>query len=362
MDTAVKRVRSSNFELLRILSMVMIVAHHYALYSGFSFDTHTLSAGRFFVQILSSGGKVGVNLFVLISGYFLLNATFRVKKAVQLLAEILFYSVGITLLCTVTGLVPFSFKMLLKSLLPISQTMYWFASVYFVLYLLSAFLAPALGALSQKKLLALWAVLFVLWCVFPTFLIRGAAFSELGWFIFLFVTAVYLKRFPPAIFTRGGICFLLSLFFYALMLLSVCTLELLGTKITAFAANETYFLAMHRIPAYGCSVFLFFAFANLKMKPSRWINRIASCMFGAYLLHDHPVLSAVLWKDLFGNASFANSALLPVHAFCTIILILAAGILIDFIRQLAFERPFLALYDRAERAVLNRIHKKRSSS
>ena len=123
MDAARKNVRSSNFELLRIISMILIIAHHYAVHSGFSFDAASMSLHRFFVQFLSSGGKIGVNLFVLISGYFLLDSTFRIKKAIRLFAEVLFYSAGITVFCFVTGLAPFSFNLLIRSFLPLSSSM-----------------------------------------------------------------------------------------------------------------------------------------------------------------------------------------------------------------------------------------------
>lgn len=76
MDRAKGCVLCSNFELLRIVSMVLIIAHRYTLHSGFSFDTASISLRRF----LSFGGKIGVNLFVLISGYFLLNSAFRSKR------------------------------------------------------------------------------------------------------------------------------------------------------------------------------------------------------------------------------------------------------------------------------------------
>lgn len=355
MDATRKDVRSSNFELLRIVSMILIIAHHYAIHSGFSFDTSSMSLHRFFVQFLSSGGKIGVNLFVLISGYFLLDSTFRVKKVVRLFAEVLFYSAGITVFCFAAGLAPFSFKLLIQSFLPLSSSIYWFASVYFALYLLSAFLAPALRSLSRKRLSALWLLLFVIWCVLPTFTGHGLAFSELGWFLFLFVTAVYLKRFPIPLLEKRKRCFWLFLFFYALMLLSVLTFELLGMKYAAFTKNEDFFLAMHRLPAYAASVFLFLTFAKLRVKTRKWINMPASCMFGVYLIHDHPLLSKILWCNLLQSAQFQESRILILHALGSVLLVLVIGTAIDFVRQRLIDRPLFMLYDRLAQSIHHRL-------
>lgn len=355
MDAARKNVRSSNFELLRIVSMILIVAHHYAIHSGFSFDTASMSPHRFFVQFLSSGGKIGVNLFVLISGYFLLDSTFRIKKAVRLFAEVLFYSAGITAFCFVTGLAPFSFKLLIQSFLPLSFSIYWFASVYFALYLLSAFLAPALRGLSRKRLSSLWLLLFVIWCVLPTFTGQGVAFSELGWFLFLFVTAVYLKRFPIPLLEKRKQCFWLFLFFYVLMLLSVLTFELLGMKYAVFAENEDFFLAMHRLPAYAASVFLFLTFAKLKIKTCKWINALASCTFGVYLIHDHPLLSKILWCNLLQSARLQENRLLVLHALGSILLVFLIGTAMDLVRRRLIERLLFMLYDRLAQRIHNRL-------
>lgn len=71
--------RNSNIELLRIISMLMIVAHHYVFYgveqnynpaiSGIVFSSGTL-INRCFSLFLLPGGVVGVAVFFIISGYF----------------------------------------------------------------------------------------------------------------------------------------------------------------------------------------------------------------------------------------------------------------------------------------------------
>ena len=77
-STKSKKDRISNFEILRILSIFMIILHHYVL------NTEAINTARSLNYYISHffyiGGKLGVNCFVLISGYFLVNKQISIKK------------------------------------------------------------------------------------------------------------------------------------------------------------------------------------------------------------------------------------------------------------------------------------------
>ena len=60
--------RESNLELLRIIMMILIVAHHFALHGGFDYPKEVVSLNRLWIQLMTIGGKLGVDVFVLISG------------------------------------------------------------------------------------------------------------------------------------------------------------------------------------------------------------------------------------------------------------------------------------------------------
>ena len=49
--------RQSNLELLRIVSMILIVAHHYSVHGGFILPE--MNFNKAFIQVLSLGGKLG---------------------------------------------------------------------------------------------------------------------------------------------------------------------------------------------------------------------------------------------------------------------------------------------------------------
>lgn len=89
--------RNSNLEMLRIVSMFLIVAHHYAMH-GFNIAELNYSFNRYIVGVLSLGGKLGVSCFILISGFFMVNFQITLHKLIKIIAEVWVYSAGITLL------------------------------------------------------------------------------------------------------------------------------------------------------------------------------------------------------------------------------------------------------------------------
>ena len=85
--------RKSNFELLRIFSMVLIILYHLVLYGcGRAADSYSLS--NIIYSFFSCGGKLGVALFIMITGYFMIDKDkdINIKKMVRLEGQVLFYS------------------------------------------------------------------------------------------------------------------------------------------------------------------------------------------------------------------------------------------------------------------------------
>jgi peptidoglycan/LPS O-acetylase OafA/YrhL len=84
------RTRKSNFELLRVIAMIMIIAHHFAGH-GIQHDLEGSTAyviwrnGSLLNKIVdclfAPGGKIGVGIFFMLTGYFLINKrSFSLKK------------------------------------------------------------------------------------------------------------------------------------------------------------------------------------------------------------------------------------------------------------------------------------------
>ena len=136
-----------------------------------------------FIQFLSYGGQLGVNLFVLISGYFLVKNEFKVKKAVKLWMDISIYAIIIMLIFAIAG-TDFNFFEVVKNIFPIPYNMWWFATSYFMMYLLSGYINKLIYALSKRELDHLILLLIVICSILPTFMAARMT-STLMWFFLL---------------------------------------------------------------------------------------------------------------------------------------------------------------------------------
>ena len=115
----VNKQRESSIELLRIVAMLFIIAHHYVTNSGLLLPngpvyTQFPSIHSCFLLVFGAWGKTGINCFVLITGYFMCRSTIRPKKFLKLLLEYMFYHVLIWLIFCACGYESFSVRSLIK--------------------------------------------------------------------------------------------------------------------------------------------------------------------------------------------------------------------------------------------------------
>ena len=170
-----KKKREANLELLRILSMCMVIGLHYLgkgnalkdmaqiLPADSNYINEVLA---WYLEALCYGA---VNMYIMISGYFLINATAKIEKVGKLILQVFFYSAGIYLIILLLGTYPPEWNDAYHRsimLLPISLQHYWFASVYAAFYLLAPFLALGLRKLNKKQHLGLLIILLLMFMRF----------------------------------------------------------------------------------------------------------------------------------------------------------------------------------------------------
>ena len=138
--------RERHFEVLRTAAMFFIVVYHcltHGVGDGYGFNT---ASPVCLSNVLSSDlmlvfSSIAVNLYVMISGYFLVDLSFKFSRIVRTWSVTCFYSFIITLLFMAFCLMPFNLLSLCKSLFPISFDAYWCVTQYTGLLILSPFLA-----------------------------------------------------------------------------------------------------------------------------------------------------------------------------------------------------------------------------
>ncbi len=337
--------RKSAIELLRIIAMILIVAHHFSLHGDFGFSAETVSLNRVWIQFMQFGGKIGVNIFVLISGYFLITAEkLKTQKILKFILQVLTYSVLIFGCFVVFGSESLGVKSAIRSLFPLIHSTWWFASAYFVLYLLSPYLNRLLNSLDKKNYLRLLALLTLIWSIVPTIFEVSMQSNYLLWFIYLYALAGFI-RLHASLYQNAGKYFAVAVITVLVTNVIVVALDFLGTRFSFFDGVATYLYHMQRIPVLLCSVALFIAFLGIDIGYKPIINIISSATFGVYLIHDNKYIRPFLWQTLFKNASFRDSRLLILYSVFVVFLVFALCTCIELARKYLLEKLYLKKLD-----------------
>lgn len=221
-----KPQRESNIELLRIITMCGVVILHYNNESmGGALGYVAQNSVNHWLLLGFEGLFVcGVNLFVLIAGYFSCISQRRNPiKVIGLLLQVIVFRLGVYLLGILQGNA-FALGGLLRTLLPAN----YFVLLYIGVYLLSPYLNILLQKLTKQelgKLLILSLILLSVWPTLVDFLeeATGKAFTGLNTigmygsnygytlihFLLMYLVGAYLRLADISVSKRYSGCILL---------------------------------------------------------------------------------------------------------------------------------------------------------
>ena len=347
-----KLSRDSNLELFRIITMLLIVAHHYVVNSGLTVQSsalgqNPLSLKALVLLVFGAWGKVGINCFVLITGYFMCKSQITVKKFLQLLLEVMFYRIAIYLIFLISGYSSFSLMGLVKLLIPVTEVNKGFTNAFIIFYLFIPFLGMFVQKLNERNHFYLLLLSFFTYVVLGSFApVLDIEFNYITWYTVLFFIASYIRLYPKKLFENTKFWGFATLICIVLGVGSVIGSTFAGTKIGMW--SPYYFLGeSNRILAVitGISAFLFFK--NLKIKPNRFINTVAASTFAVLLIHSNSqAMRTWLWYDTLDVLRFYETNFVYVHAILSVIAIFVVCVCIDYLRILLLERPFMKLFDK----------------
>ncbi|MBR5419992.1 MAG: GNAT family N-acetyltransferase [Lachnospiraceae bacterium] len=341
----IKKPRDMRFEALRVIAMLMIILLHY-LDKGNLLEplASKKTASNYGFWFLEAMALCSVNVYVMISGYFAVDARFSLRKFLRLWAQVFFYSVIVAAVIFLFKLESFTDHMNLYELsrlvFPISSGHYWFATVFLLLTLFAPFLGQGMKKLSKIQFQYILICLLCFSCGLKTVFPEHFAGTEdhgvgLFWFLTVFLLAGYIRLYGlPFAKTKltAALWFVLSSLCVLPCILLYDTLEEKGFMYATLLADDYN----HGLILLG-SLGLFMLFANMKSGKSRvlaFIGRFAPYAFGVYLLHEHIFLQ-YLWpkwlhvEDIYGP-------LRALHIPASLVLIFAVGAFVDFIRSKIF--------------------------
>ena len=351
---AIQKQRESNIELFRIITMLLIVAHHYVVNSGLIdiISENPSSPRSLFYLIFGAWGKTGINCFVLISGYYMCKSQISLRKSLKLILQIVFYSVFLYILFVMIGKYQFSKMNFLKQFLPIKSVGNGFVSCYLVFFFLIPFLNKALQGMDRIMHLILIWFLILIFTILPVvpYMYYSIYFSYVSWFVVLFFIGAYLRLYPDNL-----LCKQIGLRLVILLLLSTLSIVFFANRLPR-ADQDIYYahylLADSNKPlALLTAVYAFLYFKQLKIGYHKWINLLAASTFGVLLIHTSN--RTWLWDDMLKNSSMYSSSLWVLHAILSVIAVFLVCSVIDMLRIRFLERPFFRWYDQNEARMLH---------
>lgn len=344
-------VRKSNIELLRVISMLLIIAFHYSFKGGFSFKTFTTN--ELLIKTAYMFGELGVNLFLLITGYFLINGRFKFQRLICLIAEVLCYHFFTLMIAAKVGIYSFptDIRGWILECIPIIRGYYWFVTAYVLIYVLSPYLNRFAKGLSKREYVKFLSIVLLLWSVMPTvfgFFYNTTEsllyYNRFIWLVIVYFIGAYIRIHSFSLIQKRGIAAGIS---FLLLIGSILVIEKLETVFAAIGTYETaYFWTPNSVLMVLLSITIFLFFLNLEIPYSPLINKLGSTTLGIYLFHD-GVLAPYLWKIKFQNAVYQDSKFLIVHMLFATLLVFMIGAVIDLIRQYFIERNIIKIWNKA---------------
>ncbi len=338
--------RLNNFEALRIFAMFMVLVLHYLDKGGLLTKvTEQFTPASYVAYFLEALAIVAVNVYVMITGYFMCESQMKVSRLVQIICQVLWYALLIPVVLVLLGVVnvgSFSIYDLLRCVFPVHMRHYWFVTDYVVLMLLVPLLNMAIKHLNSKQL-ALVTSLLLVYQMFPKSILPVVFTDDdagygVVWFVCLYLIAAYIRKYGIAFFTsvkKSLICYVagaLCIFLSLLLVRQVYfTFDAFGERINfAYHYNHIFCLI--------ASVALFYAFKLWNMKDnkiSRLIGRVAPYTFGVYLLHEHRLVGYE-WTKWLRVAPTENILIMVTELVLKCLFVLVLGIILDWLRTLVF--------------------------
>lgn len=343
--------RIISIELLRIIAMMMVVTLHY-LDKGKVLPalTGTMCLNGYVAWAMECMAIVAVNVYMLISGYLLVETGFKPARLIELLCQVLFYTLLIPVVLLAVGVLEpgyFNVYHLLRDVLPVQMEQYWFVTAYVIMYLFSPVLGAAARSMSREQLRNTIIGLLVFFSVSKTVLPVELAVDKAGndcvWFLCVFLIAAYVRLHGIPYFD-GGKGVKKGLICYSIGVLGIFMLTFFVRLVYMKTGSLDHFIkvgfdynhVLNILAAFG----LFQAFLHWEISGESMIGKLickwAPYSFGVYLCHEQ-IEMRYLWPKWIGASGEGNVLMMVIRCIGSVVLVYVIGSVIDMMRAYIFK-------------------------
>ena len=345
-----KPMRNSSIELLRMLSMLMIISHHFLTHNYTNIERAADNPLDYaFLFFMRNGGKVGVIIFFTISSWYFIDRNQTVHASLKrvwiLERELIFWALCcffISLTLNPEALGEGKVQLVsagVRCLMPVTFVLWWYITCYVLFLIMLPFLQQGLIRLGKRKHIMLCLLLLLVFGVaslIPTSIMNPQTMTKYVWdtpltFLYLFVLVSCYKLYFRKARTRTLVLVIVASF-------------LIAVPYYVF----TYWLAQHgrdvscqilttvSLPSTLIGVGAFLLFERWHWH-NRAVNFVAKSALAVYLITEYGPIRRLLWEQWFNadriqQESFSSlriiGMLLGIYAVCT---------LLDFVRRGLFK-------------------------
>lgn len=350
METVAKK-RNPAFEGLRILSMIMVIVLHGLGKGGLLKSMSDGGVNGYICWLLEALCISAVNVYVLISGYFLVKSKFHTGRLIELFLQTLFYSIiglFVGILINTIDKSSINAYEAVRYVFPLHNNTYWFVSKYIVMYMFMPLLSRATIRMNEKQLRLVIAILLIYECVIksicPQLLINETRGYDIVWFLVLFTVAAYIRLYGIKWFDRT--CKGVIVYFAGVIMIFVeeLALQTVSAKTGHFVDILKISYDYNHIFVLISAIGIFMAFkclsekVNTESRASKVICALSPMTLGVYLVHENPAIKFEWpkWFKIPENAG-KNPFVFVVTFILSVLAVYVIATAIDFIRKLIFD-------------------------
>lgn len=327
--------RLLNIELLRIVSMLIIISCHYTTYVNYSESSYEFN--KFLFANISNWGCIGVDIFIVITCYFACEKNFKVDvyKVFQIVLTTSIYTFLWGWIAIAIGKEAYTLIDFIKMILSPFMGTYWFVTAYICFYFLLPFFKSGIENLTMvqhKYLLILYSITI---CAFQMVLGElNVNYGMIATFTYIFLLVSYLKKKKENIIRKYAVAFA-SVCYIIVTILSVADFRYGLDVRSIFCTKSSIFVIL-----FAISVFYVFH-DRIKIESvfiSKIVGYIAPTMFGVYILHAGPFSQKFVACDVFNIMTTYNAKYFVVSIFVEAFSVFFIGIIVEKLRALFIEK------------------------
>lgn len=318
--------RDSRFELLRIISILMITVSHFSIYGNWSNLGSITPLETLKILSLDALGPIGAVIFFMITGFFISNKDLVQKikktrvKVRTVWGKTFFYSVSMLFISKLLGIaVPI--KILVKCILPFTMNEYWFVTCYIIMILFSPFLDIVIKRINFKQHSYILAIFLGLMFVE---LVEDNIVNRLVLAFFSYFVGSYIRLYQDELSkVKNTILYIGIMILFSIDLLSIFLSRLIGISFGHSAHFTQYVLPVL------ISFCIFLIIVRVNSFTNDVINKLAPSTIVVYLITENAAFSHHMWANILNVGQYQDSAYFYLFALIITLLLYIACTIID---------------------------------